>query len=158
MHPLEHSAGIPEQTHSHGTMKAPRRVYQLSSGATAWGHSSREWVPQLTCSSVLTWLCSSAFQSQVPRKQERFAHASLHTRGMCYSRLEGPKPLHVICKHFPLFLVAVSRELMVFNSMDFRTDAWGTLLLLKCSIYPYDFFLLGTESGNALPYDNTWLL
>lgn len=39
--------------------------------------------------------------------------------------------------------------------MDFHIDAWGTLLLLKCSIYPYDFFLWDTESGNALPYDNT---
>lgn len=25
-------------------------------------------------------------------------------------------------------------------------DTWGTLLLLKCAIYPYDFFLFGTES------------
>lgn len=156
MHPLEHSAGIPERTHSHGTMKAPHRATSYPLEPLPEGTAPGSGF--LSCPGVLTWLCSSAFQSQVPRKQERFAHASLHIRGMCYSRLEGPKPLHVICKHFPLFLVAVSRELMVFNSMDFCTDAWGTLLLLKCSIYPYDFFLLGTESGNALPYDNTWLL
>lgn len=46
--------------------------------------------------------------------------------------------------------------------MDFCINAWGTLQSkwniypqVNGTFYPHDFFLLGTESGKALTYDNT---
>lgn len=123
-----------------------------------WHHKSSTWSYQipleplskgtapgsefLSYPSVLARLCRFPFQSQAPQKQQkRFAHISLHIRGMCHSRTSGPKPLHDISKHCLLFLMAASRYFF-FNSMDFLINAWGTLTLLKCSILSSRFFPL----------------
>lgn len=105
----------------------------------------------LSSSTVLTLLCSFQFQSELGQKQTGFSGPCFTAQcGHTWS-IRGLIDLNHFMSSANIASFFSSPFLdtfffFFFNSMDLYMDTWGTLLLLKCSIYPYDFFLLGTES------------